>query len=142
MKKKNYELNKNFKHDVKVQEIREKAIGELLSKKTIEIKTEMGMWKDTGNIAIELKFNGKPSGLAKTEADYWWHSLELDDKPFAHIVFDTETLRTHLKSLHKQGKVKKVVGGDDNLSEIALVKITDLINPQNIDYTKEQWLGL
>ena len=133
MKKKNYELNKNFKHDVKVQEIREKGIAELLQDKTIEIKTEMGMWKDTGNIAIELKFNGNPSGLTKTEAEYWWHSLELDGKPFAHIVFDTETLRTHLKSLFKQGKVNKVVGGDDNLSEMALVKLTELLNPQNID---------
>lgn len=132
MEKKKYELNKNFTHDVKVQEIREKAIGELLQDKTIEIKTEMGMWKDTGNIAVEVKFNGKPSGIAKTKAEYWWHSLELDGKSFAHIVFDTETFKKHVKNLRKQGKVKRVEGGDDDLSLIYLIKLTDLLDPKNI----------
>jgi len=132
LEKKKYELNKNFTHDVKVQEIREKAIGELLQDKTIEIKTEMGMWKDTGNIAVEVKFNGKPSGIAKTKAEYWWHSLELDGKSFAHIVFDTETFKKHVKNLRKQGKVKRVEGGDDDLSLIYLIKLTDLLDPKNI----------
>ena len=132
MEKKKYELNKNFTHDVKVQEVREKALGELLTNKTIELKTEMGMWKDTGNIAVEVKFNGKPSGIAKTKAEYWWHSLELDGKSFAHIVFDTETFKKHVKNLRKQGKVKRVEGGDDDLSLIYLIKLTDLLDPKNI----------
>ncbi len=139
MEKKKYELNKNFTHDVKVQEVREKALGELLTNKTIELKTEMGMWKDTGNIAVEVKFDGKLSGIAKTKADLWWHTLELNGKPFVHIVFDTETFKKHIKSLKRQGKVTIKDGGDDNLSSIWLIKLTDLLDPKNI---KEEELGL
>ena len=127
MEKKKYELNKNFTHDVKVQEVREKALGELLTNKTIELKTEMGMWKDTGNIAVEVKFDGKLSGIAKTKADHWWHTLELNGKPFVHIVFDTETFKKHIERVGlKPEKCKGLVflelGPGDSLFSSILAK--------------------
>ena len=32
----------------------------------VEVKTERDMWKQTGNIAIEFKYKGKPSGISST----------------------------------------------------------------------------
>ena len=46
--------------------------------KSIEVKSDEKS-KYTGNIVVEIEFNGKPSALSTTEADYWvwWdgHSL-------------------------------------------------------------------
>lgn len=41
--------------------------------KGIEVKSDL-MSKDTGNIVVEIEFNGKPSALSTTKADYWiWY---------------------------------------------------------------------
>lgn len=39
-------------------------------KKSIEVKYDYKA-KDTGNIVVELTFNGKPSALMTTKADFW-----------------------------------------------------------------------
>ena len=49
------------------------------------------------------------------------------------------TFKKHFKSLKRQGKVTIKDGGDDNLSSIWLIKLTDLLDPKNI---KEEELGL
>ena len=41
----------------------------------IEVKTERDIWKTTGNIAIEIRCDGKPSGLSTTESTVWIHLL-------------------------------------------------------------------
>jgi len=44
---------------------------------SVEVKMDE-MSKDTGNIVVEIEFNGKPSALATTKADYWviWDAQE------------------------------------------------------------------
>lgn len=37
---------------------------------TVEVKMDYKS-KDTGNIVVEIEFNGKPSALSVTKADYW-----------------------------------------------------------------------
>ena len=57
----------------------------------IEVKTERGQWKDTGNIAIEIaKRQGDkiiPSCLNITDAKWWIHILKSDDLMHYSFIF-------------------------------------------------------
>ena len=57
-------FNDNFAYDLAFGRIREQRPSEILLNKKIEVKTERGKWLDTGNLAIEIEYRGKPSGLA------------------------------------------------------------------------------
>ena len=132
LSKKKYELNKNFKHDLIAGAVREERVGEILQNKPIEVKTEMGKWADTGNIAIEVSFDGKKSGLAKTESEYWWHTLEIDGGEIAHLVFPVEKLKDVITKMKKNGTVRIVYGGDDNLAKMVLVPLKELFQKDNV----------
>ena len=41
----------------------------------VEVKTERDIWVNTGNVAIEIRCNGKPSGLSTPESTVWVHLL-------------------------------------------------------------------
>ena len=62
-------------------------------KNKIEVKTERDWWFKTGNIAIEVECNGKPSGIMATKADYWVHILAEGDKDYCRLIFDTRTVK-------------------------------------------------
>ena len=53
----------------------------------VEVKTERGIWQETGNIAIEIKYKNKPSGLSITDAETWIHLLESDGKILGGLLF-------------------------------------------------------
>ncbi len=67
----------DFVTDLKYGTDSEKNIANILglSSKEFEVKTERNWWTRTGNIAIELEYKGKASGLNITEATYWIHVL-------------------------------------------------------------------
>ena len=65
---------KKFDIDLEYGQVREKKVADMLQGKKIEVKSERGMWQRTGNIAIEFESYGKPSGIAATESDYWFHN--------------------------------------------------------------------
>ena len=124
-------FNKNFKYDLEFGEIREQRISDILLNEKIEVKTERGMWQDTGNIAIELAFKGKKSGLAATEATYWLHILEIDGKEFCSFLFPVEVLKQRIQDIHthtnlNRSPIRIVMGGDGNQSKLALVPISEL----------------
>ncbi len=124
--KKKYELNKNFSHDLILGEIREKKLAEILANKPIEVKTEMGMWKNTGNLAIEIEFDGKPSGLYKTESEYWWHNLEVRNEEYMSLFFKVATLKEIVEKIVEDYPHRVKMGGDDNLSKLVLVPLAGL----------------
>ena len=126
-----FQLNNNFSHDLKIQKIRERAIAEMLANEPIEVKTEMGKWKKTGNIAIEVEWNGKPSGLYKTESTLWWHTLEIDGHPILHLVFPVQLLKFIITKMQKNGTLKEIMGGDYKLSKIFLLPLSELFNKEN-----------
>ena len=95
----------------------------MLTNKKIEVKSERGMWMKTGNICIEYESYGKPSGIATTEADYWFHNLCIDDHIFCTLVFEVPKLR---KLMDKLDFKKSVSGGDHNASRMWLVSIQKL----------------
>lgn len=47
-----------------------KAGFDLLVQMRVEVKRDL-LSRDTGNIAIEVSYDGKPSGIMNTEADTW-----------------------------------------------------------------------
>ena len=112
-----------FDLDLKYGQIREDKIAEMFTDKKIEVKSERGMWMKTGNICIEYQSYGKPSGIANTEANYWFHNLCIGDDIFCTLIFDVPKLK---KLIEKLDFKKSVSGGDHNASRMWLVNIRKL----------------
>ena len=120
-------------HDLKVEEdmlygkIGEEFTQQLFEGNTkVEVKTERDIWKTTGNIAIEIRCKGKPSGISTTESSVWMHLLSQKGVIKGGFVFKVDQLRDKIKNLHNEGKLKIVMGGDDNASQMALLPIKEL----------------
>ena len=101
----------------------------------IEIKTEraeyleqLKKWPTTGNIAIEYRCNGKPSGISTTESEVWIHYLSLKGVILGGFIFKVDLLKAKIKKLHKEGNLRTTMGGDGNLSQMALLPIKELFD--------------
>jgi len=77
----------------------------------IELKSETWQWEQTGNICIEYRQNGKPSGIATTEADYWVHELRRDGHTLCYLMFPIERLKELARQAYAQGRYHE--GGGD-----------------------------
>jgi len=103
------DLNDDYRYDIKMYS--EKRNEEVL----FEIKTDVYP-KDTGNLAIEIRYKGNPSGISHTEADwfiYWYRNVSFNNVWMIKV--------DDLKSLIKKNDFKIVNGGDDNQSQIVLI---------------------
>ena len=115
--------DKRFDLDLAYGQVFEKKVADILGNSTIEVKTEKDKWKQTGNIVIEFESRGRPSGLATTSADYWWHNLASGDNIVFSCVIPVASLRKYIEI----NKPKVVRGGDDMTSKLYLIKLTDLV---------------
>ena len=125
---------KKFDIDLEYGKVREKQVADMLQDKKIEVKSERGMWQKTGNIAIEYESYGKPSGIAATESDYWFHNLCIDDETFCTLVFDTDSLKKIIDNLDYK---RSVSGGDHNASKMYLVNLQKLFSSDVIKAFKD-----
>ena len=125
---------KKFDLDLSYGKVREQQVADMLQDKKIEVKSERGMWQKTGNIAIEYQSYGKPSGIAATESEYWFHNLCIGKDTYATLVFKTEVLRKIIDSLDYK---KSVSGGDHNASKMFLVNLQKLFSSDVINAFKE-----
>jgi len=128
------EDRKKFDIDLEYGTIREDRVAEMLQHKKIEVKSERGMWMDTGNIAIEYECWNKPSGIKATESDYWFHNLCVGDNEYCTLVFKTDVLRTIVDKLDY---FKTVSGGDNNASKMYLVNSQKLFSSDVIKAFKD-----
>ena len=121
--------NKKFDIDLKYgQEREDRVVSLLMSKKEkCEVKTERDWWYKTGNIAIELEYKGKPSGLNITEATYWIHVLQEENEPFCFVIIPVKKLKIIVKKLIESGEKPRMVG-DGNNSKCLIVKKEILLN--------------
>ena len=94
----------------------------------VEVKTERDIWKTTGNIAIEIRCSGKPSGLSTTESNVWIHLLAYNNEIKGGFIFKVSELKNKIKNLQKEGNLKMVMGGDNNASQMALLPIKELFD--------------
>jgi|TARA_R110000822_G_scaffold86996_6_gene202543 hypothetical protein len=131
------EYNSDFSYDLKVGLMSEIIIGQLLTNRTVEVKMDFGVHK-TGNFYIEYKSRNKPSGIAKTEADYWiliaaseeglrhrYENVEVKEEDILYfITIPTERLKVLCRTKYKR---KDVPGGDENTSLGVLIQAIDLL---------------
>jgi transposase len=113
-------------HETRVRTIFE------LEGKTIEVKADRA-WHTTGNIAIEYRFRGRPSGLSTTEAKWWLTVLTNKENPKESdmmILWSVSKLRAHLKKI--QHKLRKVNAGHLRASKVLLVPLRHYLPALNI----------
>tara|TARA_R100001510_G_C7612002_1_gene175236 strand:- start:570 stop:959 length:390 start_codon:yes stop_codon:yes gene_type:complete len=123
--------NPNFDIDLEFGQVYEEKIKKLLeSKGKIEVKTERDTWLKTGNIAIEFRCRGKKSGIARTKADWWFHVLTIDGIMVGMVCFPVSKLTLLMRALYDKGIARKVMGGDDNESEMLLVPLKELYSKE------------
>ena len=118
--------NPDFDIDLEFGLVYEEKLKDILQSKgsKIEVKTERDTWVDTGNIAIEVSYKGRPSGLAGTKADWWFHILTIKGDM---LCFPVSKLKYIIRELYKKKEVRTVKGGDNNDSKILLVPINKLV---------------
>ena len=102
----------------------------------MELKTERDIWVNSGNLAIEISYRGKPSGLRTTQAEYWMHLLEYEGVLFASIMLEVAVLKKTVQKMVNSGKARIVPGGDDMQSKLVLVPMSELFKRNN-NYPKE-----
>ena len=121
------EYAKGFDLDLEFGKLGEEFVRDMqVGNKKIEVKTERDIWKNTGNIAIELRYKGNPSGLSTTESSVWVHLLSYKGVIEGGFLLKVDLLKEKIKNLHKSGDLKMVMGGDDNMSQMALLPIKEL----------------
>jgi hypothetical protein len=115
--------DKRFDIDLEYGKVFEQKVADMLQNSKIEVKTERDKWKSTGNIVVEFESRGRPSGIATTEADYWFHNLAIGNDIIMTLVFPVSKLRSYIA----KNMPRMVRGGDDNTSRMYLISLTDLV---------------
>jgi hypothetical protein len=118
-------LNNDNRFDIDLEygQIFEQKIADIFQNSKIEVKTERDKWNSTGNIVIEFESRGHPSGIAITEADFWFHNLALKGELIMTLVFSVPVLKRYIAD----NKPRVVRGGDDNTSKLYLINLADLV---------------
>lgn len=114
----------DFRHDLQRGKVGETLFANLFREGTsFEVKRDSWAFR-SGNIAIEFESRSKPSGIAKSEADYWVFVLSRELADAIMIVIETEKLRALFKLYYEKGKVKSM--GDNNTSLAVLIPLKEL----------------
>lgn len=114
------EFNRDFKYDLKLGQIAEKWLAELLQSQRIEVKRDFKA-SQTGKVFVEFFSRGKPSGIDKTEAEFW--AFIIDGETV--VILPTQKLKQLVEEAKEKGRV--VAGGDANTSQGALIKLERLV---------------
>ena len=123
------EVQQKFDIDLEFGQLGEDFVKNFQNKNNkVEVKTERDKWKTTGNIAIEIRCRGKDSGISVTEAETWIHLLSYKNVIEGGFIFKTQDLKDKISKLNKEGNLKQTMGGDDKMSQLALLPIKDLFN--------------
>jgi len=117
---KGMQFNGDFRYDLKVGQLEERWLAELLQSKTLEVKRDFKA-SQTGRVFVEFFCRGKPSGVATTEADHW--AFVLNDGIV--IILPTERLKELVVEAKEKGKT--ISGGDSNVSQGALINLERLV---------------
>jgi len=82
----------------------------------------------TGNLAIEVEYKGKPSGLAKTEAEWYAFVCSGSEYKDELIIFiSTERLKKLCDDYENHGG-RVVYGGDYNASKLILLPLEKILD--------------
>lgn len=115
------EFNRDFRYDLKVGQMAESWLADILMSKTIEIKRDFKASR-TGRVFVEFFSRGKPSGIDTTEADFW--AFIIDGETV--VILPTARLKELVREAKDEGKIWK--GGDSNTSQGVLIDLERLVN--------------
>ena len=114
-------FNRDSKFDLQLSAslVRERALGDLFVHAifdgtrpvSIELKSETYQWEQTGNICVEYRQRGLPSGIAVTKADVWVHELRRDGRTLCWIMIPIERLKDLAREQYRKGNFRE--GGGD-----------------------------
>lgn len=102
---------------------REDAFRHVLNGATVEVKSDREC-RRTGNLFIEYRQKGRPSGIAVTTADYW--AFEYDDDCW--LVVPIERLRSVARDVYRSRPDLRRKGGDFDLYDGVVVPIHMLMH--------------
>ncbi|HEX7021395.1 MAG TPA: hypothetical protein VF171_00960 [Trueperaceae bacterium] len=108
--------------DLRHGEAREDAFVHVFLKDKVEHKSDEKCRK-TGNLFIEFRQKGRPSGIATTEAHWWAFEYDRD----CWLIIPTERLKALASRAYKDGRIAR--GGDYNNYEGVLVPIEWFVRP-------------
>lgn len=124
-------FNRDRKFDLQLDQalIDERRLAEIFEHaniRRIELKSESHQWEKTGNICIEYRQNGKPSGIAATEADFWVHELKRDGETLCYLMFPAERLKKLAREAYKKGRYRSNAG-DGGRFDVVLLRLRDIL---------------
>jgi hypothetical protein len=124
-------FNRDNKFDLQLSDalINERRLAEVFSAKKIEkieLKSESWQWERTGNICIEYRQNGAPSGIAITQADYWVHELRRDGKTLCYLMFPIDRLKELARAAYAAGHYHEG-GGDGGRFCNVLIPLAEIL---------------
>lgn len=99
---------------------------------TVEVKYDK-MSRNTGMVAIEYESYGKPKGIARTTANYYF--IVCFDRSWSEIIKGIKKKgmwigvlieTTYLKELLKTRKFKRIMGGDNYATKSIIVPVDDI----------------
>ena len=110
--------NNDFKYDLKVGQVKEKELGDILSSKSVEVKYDLQALK-TGNVYVEYESRGKKSGISTSQSDYYCFAFG----ETLHLI-KTGDLKVRCREFIGSKRDKR--GGDNNTSKGILLPISKL----------------
>jgi len=105
----NIHTNNNYKYDISFEKDGKTYL--------LEVKEDMQFQK-TGNVAIELQSRGKASGICTSESHIWCYLL-------GEEMWFAKTPDIRLFLIQHWDRFRRVNGGDEGTSLVALVKLSD-----------------
>tara|TARA_R110000796_G_C14300511_1_gene405183 strand:+ start:83 stop:454 length:372 start_codon:yes stop_codon:yes gene_type:complete len=117
--------NNDFKYDLKIGQVGETMLNEILHDSTIEVKRDSWIGR-TGNIAVEYQSRGKPSGISTTKASHWCFIFSNEFNDEVMIIIETNRLKRISRIFYNKGNVKLM--GDNNTSKSVLIPAEKIIN--------------
>jgi hypothetical protein len=124
-----FERGKKFDMQLSQAHIDERRLGDIFTGATIakiELKSESWLWERTGNICLEYRSRGEPSGIATTEADMWVHELKRGDDTLCWIMFPAERLLELARHHYRLGHIRENAG-DDGEQCVVLIPLRDIL---------------
>lgn len=109
--------------------VNERRLAEIFAYRTIEkveLKSEKWLWEKTWNLCVEFEHDGRPSGIAATQADYWVHELKRGGETLVYLMFPIDRLKALCRDAYQSGAVVRNCG-DDGLSSIVKVRLGSIL---------------